>query len=45
MGTRQTARPPLWIATADLLSTPGHPFYTKLSAILDAEGFDPFAER
>src|SRR6267143_1911905 len=44
MGTRQTEQPPLWVATADLPSSPGHPFYAKLSAILDAEGFDGFAE-
>jgi transposase len=44
MGTRKSEQPPLWIATADLPSSPGHPFYAKLSAILDAEGFDRFAE-
>jgi transposase len=44
MGTRQTEQPPLWVATSDLPSSPGHPFYAKLSAILDAEGFDRFAE-
>jgi transposase len=44
MGTRKTEQPPLWVATADLPSSPGHPFYSKLSAILDAEGFDRFAE-
>ena len=44
MGTRKTEQPPLWVATSDLPSSPGHPFYTKLSAILDAEGFDRFAE-
>src|SRR6266705_1130241 len=44
MGTRQTEQPPLWVATADLPTSPGHPFYAKLSAILDAEGFDRFAE-
>ena len=44
MGTRKTEQPPLWVATADLPSSPGHPFYTKLNAILDAEGFDRFAE-
>ena len=44
MGTRQTEQPPLWVATADLPSSPGHPFYAKLNAILDAEGFDRFAE-
>jgi transposase len=44
MGTRKSEQPPLWVATADLPSSPGHPFYAKLSAILDAEGFDRFAE-
>ena len=44
MGTRKTEQPPLWVATADLPSSPGHPFYAKLNAILDAEGFDRFAE-
>src|SRR2546425_2120076 len=44
MGQRKPDQPPLWVATSDLPSSPGHPFYTKLSAILDAEGFDRFAE-
>jgi transposase len=44
MGTRKTEQPPLWVATADLPSSPGHPFYAKLSAILDAEGFDRFSQ-
>jgi transposase len=44
MGTRQTEQPPLWVATSDLPASPGHPFYTKLNAILDDEGFDRFAE-
>src|SRR6266508_5461409 len=44
MGTRKTEQPPMWVATSDLPSSPGHPFYAKLSAILDAEGFDRFAE-
>src|SRR5213080_269135 len=44
MGTRKTEQPPLWVATSDLPSSPGHPFYTRLNAILDAEGFDRFAE-
>src|SRR5438552_9274004 len=44
MGTRKTEQPPLWVATSDLPSSPGHPFYTRLNAILDAEGFDRFVE-
>jgi transposase len=44
MGTRETDQPPLWIATSDLPTSPGHPFYTRLNAMLDAHGFDRFAE-
>src|SRR3989338_8618531 len=44
MGTAEQPHPPLWIATSDLPSSPGHPFYTRLNAILDAEGFDRFVE-
>ena len=34
----------MWVATTDLPVSPGHPFYAKLSAILDEAGFDRFAE-
>jgi transposase len=44
MGTRETDQPPLWIATSDLPKSPGHPFYARLSAILDDAGFDAFVE-
>ena len=44
MGTRENDQPPLWVATSDLPSSPGHPFYSRLTAILDAEGFDRFVE-
>jgi transposase len=44
MGTRDTDQPPLWIAASDLPVSPGHPFYTRVNAILDAHGFDRFAE-
>jgi transposase len=44
MGTRQTDQRPLWIATSDLPTSPGHPFYTRLNAALDAAKFDPFVE-
>ena len=36
--------PGLWIATNELPSTGGHPFYQRLNRILDAHGFDDFAE-
>jgi transposase len=44
MGTRETDQPPLWIAASDLPASPGHPFYARLNAILDAHGFDQFVE-
>src|SRR5450756_131420 len=42
MGTRETDHPPLWTATSDLPRSPGHPFYARLSAILDDAGFEAF---
>src|SRR3989454_4583377 len=44
MRTRETAQPPLWIATSDLPASPGHPFYARLNAVLDAHSFDRFVE-
>ena len=44
MGTREREQPPLWIAASDLPVSPGHPFYTRLNALLDADGFDAFVE-
>jgi transposase len=44
MRTRETDQPPLWIATSDLPAAPGHPFYARLTTVLDAHGFDRFAE-
>jgi transposase len=34
----------LWIAASDLPASPGHPFYARVNAILDAHGFDRFVE-
>jgi len=34
MGTRQSEQASLWIATAELPKSPGHPFYTRLNALL-----------
>jgi transposase len=34
----------LWVAHRELATAPGHPFYERLNAVLDAEGFDRFAE-
>jgi transposase len=44
MGTREPDQSPLWIAASDLATSPGHPFYAELNAVLDAHGFDRFAE-
>ena len=43
MGTRQSEGS-LWVATAELPKSPGHPFYTRLNTLLDAAGFDEFVE-
>jgi len=44
MGTRQSEQSSLWVATAELPKSPGHPFYTRLNALLDADDFDQFVE-
>src|ERR1035437_9419369 len=44
IGTRQSEQGSLWVATAELPKSPGHPFYTRLNALLDAEDFDRFVE-
>jgi transposase len=44
MGTRESEQSSLWVATSDLPASPGHPFYTRLNALLDAHSFDPFVE-
>ena len=44
MGKRKGKQTPMWVASTDLPTSPGHPFYTKLNAILDEAGFDRFAE-
>ena len=44
MGIRESEQASLWIATSELPKSPGHPFYARLSAILDANDFDQFVE-
>jgi transposase len=44
MGTRTSEQSSLWIATSELPKSPGHPFYARLNAILDAHDFDRFVE-
>lgn len=45
MGKRRRDRqPPLWVAATELRPTAGHPFYTRLNALLRDRGFDDFVE-
>src|ERR1039457_3062052 len=46
MGRRQhrERQEDLWVAHRELATAPGHPFYERLNAVLDAEGFDRFVE-
>ena len=34
----------MWVATADLPKSAGHPFYARLNRVLDEAGFDTFVE-
>jgi len=45
MGKRKRGRqPPLWVATTELPTVAGHPFYARLNQLLRAHRFDDFAE-
>ena len=46
MGKRPGARQgsPLWVTTADLPTSAGHPFFERLNRVLDEGGFDAFVE-
>ena len=35
---------PLWLPTANLLDSPGHPFYQRLNDLLREHGFERHAE-
>ena len=41
---RQDEQATFWVPTAQLPQSSGHPFYDRLSGILDDEGFDRFVE-
>jgi transposase len=46
LGKRTSQRQdPLWVATEDIVSGPGSPFYVRLNAILAEAGFDRWAEQ
>src|SRR5271168_2624042 len=44
MGTGRGEQGSMWVVTAELPKSPGHPFYTRLNALLDAVDFDQFVE-
>ncbi len=46
MGKRPVARQasPLWVETADLPTSDGHPFFERLNRVLEDCGFDAFVE-
>src|SRR5262245_43906738 len=44
MGKRTSTQAPMFVPATDLPTSPGHPFYARLNTILDAAGFDRFAE-
>jgi transposase len=44
MGIRDSQQSSLWVAMSDLPTSPGHPFYARLNALLEAHGFDRFVE-
>jgi hypothetical protein len=45
MGTPDGEQSALWVATAELPKSSGHPFYARLNVVLDAHGFDRFVEQ
>ena len=44
MGKKKGRQGGMWIATSELARSPGHPFYQRLSRLLDEHGFDAFVE-
>src|SRR3954452_14930496 len=44
MGIRECEQSSLWVATSNLPALPGHPFYARLNALLEAHAFDRFVE-
>ncbi len=46
MGKKPAARqpPPLWVTTADLPTSTGHPFFERLNRVLEEAGVDTFVE-
>lgn len=45
LGKRSAKQDELFIPTAELVTGPGHPFYTKVNDVLAEAGFDAFVEQ
>src|SRR6059036_3214928 len=45
MGMKMRRQDALWIVASDLPKSAGHPFYRRLNVLLEARGFDRFAEQ
>lgn len=45
LGKRTPKQEEMFIATAQVATGPGHPFYTKVNAVLTEAGFDDFVEK
>src|SRR6266487_4827109 len=45
MGKRKKRQESLWVAAVELPTSPGHPFYQRLNAVLETAGFDVFVEK
>jgi transposase len=45
IGRRKTRQDELFIAAANVVTGPGHPFYAKLNEVLGAAGFDEYVEK
>jgi len=45
LGKRKPKQEELFIATAKVATSPGHPFYSKLNQVLAEAGFDEFVEK
>jgi transposase len=44
VGKRKASEQMMWVATADLPRSPGHPFYRKLNEVFKESRFDAFCE-
>ena len=42
---KRTLQQSMWVLTSELPTSPAHPFYSRLNALLDGAKFDEYAER